>query len=88
MSKSLFDPFGGDVNPRMPPAPVRVKWDYEKQEVVSDGQANLFDNCWSYFFYGADEALQWGLSRYEGDHLFIVEGAVPEVVRLAVMVME
>ena len=83
----LFDnlPWQGAA-PGMPPTPIRVKWDYEKQVVVSDGLSNLFDTCWSYFFYGPDEALQWGVSRFEGDHMFVAERIVPEMVRLAVLV--
>lgn len=66
---------------------IVILWDYENQVIVGEGLSNLFDTCWTYY-HTAGAVLPWRLSRFPGDSLFLREEVVPDMVRLAVMVME
>lgn len=76
-----FDPF----NPPPTVEPIKVLWDYESQAVVGDGMSTLFDTHWTYMYHHGNP-LPWHLSRCPGDLMYVAESAVPEMVRLAVMV--
>lgn len=81
-------PWQDDPLPKMPPVPIRVTWDYKVEAIVGNGMSTFFDSHWTYIYYGPGEALQWGLSRYPGEHMFVAERVVPEIIKLAVMVIE
>lgn len=72
-----------------PPEPVKVLWDYQTQTVVDAGNVScgLFDTHWIYK-YRAGHKLPWVLSRYPGEVIFQLDHEVPDLVRLAVMVIE
>lgn len=81
MTSLWDDPF----NPQPTVEPIKVLWDYEAQAVVGDGMSSFFDTHWTYI-YTHGSRLPWHLSRCPGDLMYVPEGQVPEMVRLAVMV--
>jgi hypothetical protein len=66
---------------------TKILWDYMTQQVVDGGDVNcdLFDTYWLYV-YRPDSSIPWALYRFPGDHMYLSEPDVPELVRLAVMV--
>ena len=79
------DPFANPLKEEV----VKVLWDYEAQKVVDVGDVScgLFDTHWTYS-YTAGSRLAWAISRCPGEHIYLQEADVPEMVRLAVMVIE
>lgn len=83
MNVSWSDIFGKPVEG------VKILWDYTIQQVVDGGNVScsLFDTHWTYTYRDGSK-LPWVLSRYPGEVLYVQEHEVPELVRLAVMVIE
>lgn len=86
---SLIDSFDAIYSKPVVIKPVEIKilWDYEAGLVVDGGnvRCSLFDTLHVYMFM-ADSALPWRLSRYPGEHVYVAETAVPELVQLAALV--
>lgn len=66
---------------------VKILWDYSTQSVVDGGdvRCSLFDTLHVYKFVAGDP-LPWRLSRFPGEHVYVAEVAVPELVQLAALV--
>lgn len=75
------------IEPGKPGTPIKVRWSYTTETIVDDGVPTLFDTTWTYIYRGWRSQLQWGLSRYPGDEMVVHEDNVPEIVKLAVMVI-
>lgn len=66
---------------------VKILWDYVAEQVIDGGDVHcsLFDTFHVYM-YMAGDSLPWRLSRFPGEHVYVAERAVPELVQLAAMV--
>lgn len=78
------NPFGSDA---VYSTEVKILWNYKTETVVDGGdvRCSLFDTLHVYM-YMAGDSLPWRLSRFPGEHVYVAERAVPELVQLAAMV--
>lgn len=87
MSNVWFDKNGTPMFTAPDSECVKILWDYSTQSVVDGGDVgcSLFDTLHVYKFVAGDP-LPWRLSRFPGEHVYVAEAAVPELVQLAALV--